>query len=54
MQNGKKNKSDVKGCRYIVVYCNRLELELIDNKIQLLKTKATYSIDRQNAEIVCQ
>lgn len=54
MQNGKKNKGDVKGCRYIVVYCNRLGLELIDSKIQLLKTKATYSIDRQNAEIVCQ
>ena len=51
---GKRNKDDAKGRNNIAIYCDRPELELQDNGGRLFMPKATYSISRASADLVCR
>ena len=49
----KKTKDDAKDRKDVVVHCNRPGLELRDNGDRLLMPRATYTVTRQAATIIC-
>ena len=50
---GRKNKDDAKGRKDMAVHCNRPDLELRDNEGRLLMPRATYTVTKEAATMIC-
>ena len=49
-----KSKDNIKARQDLKVYCNRPELELLYNNGKVYKSKATYSLNKEQKRSICQ